>query len=140
MSQRFGAWSCMLPRERACASLWFEAAFYVLGWCCLHRGPLWRYSVMVLEKFPMPSFTNCVNGAFLEKSPFPRTLLVLQPHLPSSERRLHSFPPHARTHSRLRASLNVQVVMTTTSVELNAALGAEAALILLHISTALMQW
>lgn len=36
-------------------------------------------------------------------------------------------------HSQLSASLNVQVVMTTMSAALNATLGSEAALTLLHL-------
>lgn len=92
----------MLPREGACASLCglrlLLPAFYILscaflGWCCLHRGPLSRYSFMILEKFPMPSFTNCVNALFGEMSVSTHFARSSATHLPSSERQLHLFSP-----------------------------------------------
>lgn len=69
----------------------------------------------------------------------PHTSLDPQPHICCLWSTGSTRFPHACT-LRLRASLNVQVVMTTMSAALNATLGSEAALALLHISTALMQW
>lgn len=59
-------------------------------------------------------------------------------HWQSLEHRIHSFSTYM--HFQLKASFNVQVVMTTMSAWCSMRLGSVAALTLLHISTALMQW
>lgn len=93
--------------------VWQESCVLFSCWC-LYCGLLCHYSVIVriisqCRLYPQ----NCVNTAFGKISISTHVNHSSATHLQSLERRLHSFSTYM--HSQLRASLNVQVVMTTMS-------------------------